>query len=182
MRTFVIAVLLLFAGSSFAAEDQDKVYRYTDSQGVVHYTDKPPSKDAQPTKLPKIQTFKSTNPPKDFAYSDSSPAKTKFSINIESPSPDQTYHEVAPVVNVSVSIMPGLVGGHGLIFYVDGVPKNDAPSFNTSLALSGLERGSHTIDVSLVDAKRAEQAHASVTVHLQQPSINSPTHAPKPKS
>lgn len=172
MRKILFIAISLIAASALAENDKDKVYRYTDDKGVVHYTDKPPSKDAKPAQLPKIQTFKSGQPPKGISFSDAPAANVpQFSIAFDSPSPDQTYREFGVAVDVSVNIMPGLIGGYGLMYRVDGEPLNDAPSFSTTMSLPGLERGSHVISVSLVDAKRREQAAASVTVHMKPPTV-----------
>lgn len=167
------AILFLLCACTAAlasAADGDKVYRYTDDKGVVHYTDKAPSKEAKPTELPKLQTFKAGAPPKNISFSDG-PAggAPKFSLSFDSPSPEQTYRDPGASVEVAVSVMPGLIGGHGLIYSVDGTPINDAPSFSTTMSIPGLERGSHIVSVSLVDAKRREQARASVTVHMKPP-------------
>lgn len=168
MRTSLPLLLLLTALPSLLMAAQ--VYRYTDAQGVVHYTDKPPSKDAAPTTLPPIQTFKSSAAAKEIQAIEKKAAVKNFSLSIESPTPDQNYREPNPDVSVSVRVMPGLVGGHGLLYYVDGTLQNEAPSFSTQYTVQGLERGSHTIDVALVNAKREEQARSSVTVHVKQPS------------
>lgn len=154
-----------------------QVYRYTDDKGVVHYTDKPPSKDATPTSLPPIQTFKSTATPKEIQAIEKKAVAKNFSLSIESPTPDQNYREPDPNVVVSVRVMPGLVGGHGLLYFVDGKLQNEAPSSSTQYTVGGLERGSHTIEVSLVNAAREEQARTAVTVHVKQPSA-----IPKPPS
>lgn len=165
-----ILPLLLLLLSLPTLSQAGQVYRYTDDKGVVHYTDKPPSKDAAPTALPPIQTFKSNNVVKEIQAVEKKAAVKNFSLSIESPTPDQNYREPNPDVSVSVRVMPGLVGGHGLLYYVDGKLQDEAPSFNTQHTVQGLERGSHTIDVSLVNALREEQARTSVTVHVKSPS------------
>lgn len=168
MRTTTILMLLgLLAGSAHA---QDEVYRYTDNKGIVHYTDKQPSKDAKPVNLPKLQTYPSGHVPKTFDPSTKA-AAPKFTIAFDSPSPEETYRDAGATVNASVSIMPGLVGGFGLLYTVDGKPLNDAPSFTTSISVPGLERGSHVIGASLVDAKRQSLAQASVTIHIKPPTV-----------
>lgn len=171
MRSLATLLLVLIAANSFAAES-DQVYRYTDAKGVVHYTDKPTTKDAKPVNLPKIQTFRAGKPPKEISFSDKpGGGATAFSIAFDSPSPEQTYRDAGGSIGVSVSVMPGLIGGYGLLYAVDGTPFNEAPSFSTSVSIPGLERGSHTITATLVDAKRQQQAQASVTVHIKPPTV-----------
>jgi hypothetical protein len=170
MRIVLPWILMLYAATATAA-DGDAVYRYTDSKGIVHYTDKPPEKNAKPVNLPKLQTIPARDVTKGLDPAKGKTETTKFSLSFDSPTPEQTFREVGATVPVSVSVMPGLIGGYGLMYTVDGKPINDAPSFSTSIAIPGLERGSHVISVALVDAKRKPQATATVTVHMKPPMV-----------
>lgn len=161
-------LLLLLLATTVTAED--KVYRYVDANGVIHYTDKPPSKGAKPVKLPKLQTFSGgTGAPAPAPDASPLPVAPQFSLAINSPTPDQTFRGTGTTVNVTVSILPALVSGYGLIYYLDGTPQNDTPITQTSHTLSGLERGSHDITVALVGPKGEEVARSSVTVYMKQP-------------
>lgn len=171
MRKWILAALLGGAAMMVHATEDDTVYRHTDQQGVVIYSDKPLTQSSKPVNLPKLQTFSSNKPLKDFKFSEPAAAAPQFSIAFDSPTPNQNYHVPNAAVDVSVSVMPGLIGGYGLMYTVDGKPLNDAPSFSTSVSIPSLERGSHTIGVSLVDATRKPQASASVTVHMKPPTV-----------
>ena len=163
-----ILLLILLAGAAQATE----VYRYTDENGVTHYTDKAPSKDAAPAKLPALQTMPSLSGKVNTSTSSASAPKVfvpDFSLSISSPTPEQTFRNPGEAVEVSVSVMPGLAAGYGLIYSVDGSAQNPDPTLSTSLSLPGLERGSHSIGVALVDAQGNEVASSSVTVHMKPP-------------
>lgn len=169
LMTILSMFLLVFAASGMA---EDKVYRYTDANGVVHYTDKPPSKDAKPTKLPKLQTFGSAPPPSfdlSTAKAGPAPAAPEFSVAFDSPSPDQTYREPGSVVDVSVTVSPGLAEGFGILFYLDGVPLSDIPGPSTRFSVPGLERGSHSIEAAVVSPQGLEVARSSISVHMKPP-------------
>jgi hypothetical protein len=170
MRNPLITALLMLAGAATAA-DGDKVYRYTDANGVVHYTDKPPEKNAKPVNLPRLQTIPRSDVSKSLGATGGGREVTQFTVAFDSPTPDQVFREPGAAVPVSVNVMPGLIGGYGLLYSVNGKPINEAPSFSTSVAVPGLERGSHVITVALVDAKRTPQAQASVTVHMKPPTV-----------
>ncbi|HUP91754.1 MAG TPA: DUF4124 domain-containing protein [Solimonas sp.] len=175
MRALMLCLLLL-AALPAAAE----VYRYTDEKGVIHYTDKPPSKDAKPAKLPPLQSIPGGMPASPPASAvASAPAATatatRFSVNITSPTPDETLRDPSSPVSIAVSVMPGLVGGYGLIYYVDGEPRNSSPVGDTSMSVSGLERGEHLLAVAIVDNAGREVARSpAVVVHLKQPSLPAP--------
>lgn len=171
MRPFVFASLLLLCAGTAGAED--KVYRYVDDKGVVHYTDKPPTKEAKPVELPKLQTFKgggtSSSTAKKKTEEVKIPAMPAFTLSINSPTPDETLRDAARSVTVSVSILPALVGGYGLNYKLDGQTQNNQPLAQTSYALEGIERGSHEISVDLVDADGKVVTSSSVTVHSKPP-------------
>ena len=168
----VVCLLLLVATSAFA---EDQVYRYVGPDGAIHYTDKPPDKQAKPVQLPPLQTFKSTGTPTSGSAPASEPAKPagtpSFSLSIDSPAAEETFREVNPDINISVSVLPGLVNGYGLIYAVDGQPQNEEPVSQTSYVVSGLERGSHTLSVSLVNARGETLDTQSVTVHMKPPVV-----------
>ena len=167
-----LTCLLLLTTLSASAED--KVYRYVAPNGAIHYTDKPPDKNAKPVELPPLQTFKSTRGTSSAPTSSSTDTPLpppQFSLAIDSPTPEQTYREVAPQITLSVSILPGLISGYGLVYAVDGVVQNEEPIGQTSYIVTGLDRGSHTLSATLVNSRGIEVASSSVTVHLKPPVV-----------
>lgn len=159
-----------------------QVYRYTDDKGVVHYTDKPPVEGAKPVQLPPVQTYGAAQPPPGFFGDAPAAAKpampaSRFGVSITSPTPEETYRDGSVPIEVAVSVMPGLVAGFGLVYYVDGAAQNPEPLMQTTFALPGLERGSHLLEVALVDADGREAARsAPITVHMKPPVV-----VPRPK-
>lgn len=154
-----------------------EVYRYVDEKGVVHYSDQPPTRDAKPVQLPPLQTYKPGQgpPPEIFAADKSPPAKAKapparFSISISSPTPGETIRASGDELSVSVKVMPGLASGFGLVYYLDGAAYNAEPLMQPSLALRGVYRGEHQLQVALIDPDGREVARSpSVTVFMKQP-------------
>ncbi|HUS24559.1 MAG TPA: DUF4124 domain-containing protein [Candidatus Binatia bacterium] len=183
-RTLLSLLPLLLAASLAQAQtvppaepkappSKDKVYKWTDAQGVIHYTDKPPTKDATPAKLPPLQSYDGRSvpvvPPSTPAAR--APAAADVArVQIVSPPADEVYRDPETVVPVAVVVTPGLEDGRLLRYYVDGTPRGKA-SAETSDSISGLERGSHDIAVALVDASGRELARSSVTVHLMPPTV-----------
>lgn len=163
----LLSLLLLSLPLSLAAQ----VYRYVDEKGVVHYSDKAPSKDAKPIVLPKLQTVPALAPTAPSS-SESSPAAAQrsYKVAITSPVPDQTYRDPGASITVSASVTPELADGDALMFYVDGAPAGSAGRGSNGFTLSGLERGEHSIAAAVVDADGRELVRsASVRVHLLLP-------------
>lgn len=161
----LICLLCLGLSAPVAAE----IYRYVDANGVVHYTDKPPRKDAQPIELPPLQSSGEGVMPQLSAP----PPKVErpvFRLSVTSPSPDETFRDPSGVVNFSVSILPGLVSGYGLVYYLDGVAQNPEPTPQTRFTYAGLERGSHVLAAALIGPDGREVARSeALTVHLKPP-------------
>ena len=192
MRTLALFLALAFPAGLLAQEAapppppakpaaKDQVYKWVDKDGVVHYSSQPPTDNARPAKLPPLQTYKGgTNPnlskfakPAAGSAAASAPAAggTSF-IEVVTPSHDETFRGGERVVPVAVVVTPQLVEGQKLIYLLDGTPAS-APTTDTSFALTGVERGSHTVSVALVDALGETVAtSAGVSFHMKPPTAD----------
>lgn len=174
MRLF-LSLMILFASPDMASE----VYRHVDKDGVVHYTDKPPSKNAKPLNLPPIQVIgpieapQASRPPTSGGSSSSSSAVPRdLSVSIVSPTPDQTFRGDDRRLAVSVSLSADLPEGFGLFYLLDGSPQNRAATRQQSYTLSEVERGEHLVSVILVNARGTEVSRAGpVIVHMKPPTV-----------
>lgn len=154
---------------------QNQVYKWVDEQGVVHYTDKPPSDGAQPAKLPALQTYKEGTTPNLRKFDKPNAAATtegSAQLDIVTPAHDETFRE--RTVPVAVMVTPQLKAGQKLIYLLDGVPAS-APTTQTSYALTEVDRGTHTVSVTVVDeAGNQYGSSAPVTVHVKPPTVDKP--------
>ena len=160
-----IALVLLLAVAPAAAEE---VYKWVDKDGVVHYTDKPPSQNAKPAALPPLQTYPGNKLPDVGKLASPAPAAppAKLDVQIMTPAPDETIRGAEAMVSIAVVVSPGLSGGQRLVYRVDGQPLG-APTAATSQSVR-LERGSHSLTVAVVDESGQELARSpSVTVHMK---------------
>ncbi len=179
------------------APAKDRVYKWVDKDGVIHYGSQPPTKDATPVKLPPIQTFKGgTAPPNlnKFAKPGAAGAAAPGgAINVEvvTPSREETFRGGERVVPVAVMVTPQMGEGHKLIYLLDGTPASP-PTPDTSWALTNVERGSHTVSVTLLGAAGEELATSNpVTFYMHPPTVDqgaktpakpaTPPAKPKPK-
>lgn len=164
-------VLMLMLGLSTASVAKDEVYKWVDDKGVVHYTDKPPTEGAKPTKLPPLQTYKGgTVPPLNkFEKSAIKGTGNAAQIQVVTPSRDETFRGGERVVPVAVQVTPQLAEGQKLIYLLDGTPASP-PTTDTAFALTEVDRGSHIVSVSLVDASGEVIANSpGVQFHMKPP-------------
>jgi hypothetical protein len=162
-------VLMLALPLAAAAE----VYKWVDEKGVVHYTDKPPEDNAKPAKLPPLQTYKGGTVPDlqrfDKPVPGAAPAG-KAQIQVVTPSPDETFRGGERTVPVAVLVTPALTEGQKLVYLLDGQPS--PPTSDTSFAFTQVERGAHTVSVTLLDAAGQEVGRSqSVTFHMKPPIV-----------
>lgn len=183
MRPIATVLLLGFALTAGAAE----VWRWTDATGTVHYSDQPrpgavrisigensrPSGTDAVTEAPSWEdAFPGSERRSSREESNASFAYTR--CDVTSPQPDETLHGVQPV-NVSVEVEPALRSGHRLQVLMNGAPLADWPEGLTSYTIPEVFRGSHTLNVRVIDERGAVVcAGAPLTFHLRQQSILAP--------
>lgn len=173
----LFGVAIAFAGPAVATD----VYKTVDGDGVVHYTDQPPSRTAKPVVLPPIQVV---GPTRGSSISSSSPVTAAassgtdmtgaapLSVSILSPGPDETFRTDDRVLPVSVRMNQPLPEGYGLLYMLDGTAQNSKATRALNYSLEGVERGEHMVTVVTVDASGKEVARAApVIVHMKPPTV-----------
>jgi hypothetical protein len=107
-------------------------------------------------------------------------AQGRYSIAIVQPADDETVHDNQGNVGVQVAVSPGLAPGAGIVLLLDGQPV--AQETDATFLLSGVERGTHTLEAQVVDASGATLAASQpITFHMWQASRLFPSRKPKPK-
>ena len=149
IRIIVILLGLLAAGSVLA-----QAYKWTDADGVVHYSDRPqpgatevdlgkysaPQGNSLVRKpLPRRPDKTASDEPGVFRYT---------SLSIASPAAEETLWNIEAVLNVSVALSPALQSGHRLRVYFDGTPQDVS---GTSFQLQEVYRGAHNLQAEVVD-------------------------------
>ena len=179
------AVLLTLSAAAGATE----VYRHVDKDGVVHYSDQPPTKGARPAVLPPIQVV---GPVGGRPTPGSSPGTAvitdadltgaaPLSVSIMSPTPDQTLRRDDRLLPVSVRMNQPLPQGHGLLYLLDGTARNAEPTRALNFTFAGVERGEHLVAVATVDTNGREIARtAPVIVHMKPGSLPTQERPPAP--
>ncbi len=165
-RMIVLATLLMIATAASAT-----VYKWTDSDGTVHYSDQPQPGAEEVSTVP-IQTYRSSpasnrsrttrqNTPQGEAYT---------TLAFVSPANDATIRDNQGNVAVQLNIEPPLRNGHSIALSIDGDRQGQTVA-TTTFTLSNLERGTHQLQASIVDAQGSELISSGVlTVHMMRPS------------
>jgi len=162
----IVLLLALAAGIAQAG----KVYKYTLSNGDVVYSDKPPPADqAEEVVLQPLQGFSLPPAPplEDTTASREEPEATGYEeFKVTSPSNDQTIRDNGGNVSVSLSLSPGLRGGHSIDIMMDG--QSIGSGSGTSVTLTEVDRGTHTVQAAIKDGEGKEIARSnSVIFHLK---------------
>jgi len=157
MKASWFLIALLWAGSSAAA-----VYKWVDTEGVVHYGDSPPTTGAKPIDLPEVSRYQSRQLPTTSSPRTGAPAgafKGYDSLVISRPENDETVRSNEGLFTVSLALSPGLQGGHRLQLFLDG--RLVAENVGSSVQLKGVARGTHELTAVVVDEDGKEWVRSS---------------------
>jgi hypothetical protein len=163
-----LPTLLCFCVFAASAE----MYKWEDADGNIHYTDQPPTEQAEKLSLPPINSY---TPPEqrveeqDMAeiLPDEAPDLENIvyeKLTITSPKMNETIRNSDGTVPVAYTLTPGgaLKQGHQYQLMLDGRVEKGATS-----TLSNVDRGSHTIKVQIVNAAGVIQISSQAVIfHL----------------
>jgi hypothetical protein len=173
----VLASLAAFAGQAAV------IYKWTDAQGVVHYSDQ---------SVPGAQKIYTTSPAASGSGAPSSAnananaqapaspgaaAKQGYSIiAVTSPSAEQSFFGDEPI-GVALALDPSLKAGDTVTWHLNGQELADQGPGTTQFTLPHLDRGTYAIAATVTDPKSGQsQSTPSVTFYVRQPSALSPQH------
>ncbi len=164
-------LLLLVLGLTLALPGQAKIYKWKMPDGSIRYADKPQPGGTE-IKLPPLQTYTAPALPASRAKSEESGKQTQEykSFEVRTPGNNQVVRDNAGMVSIQIGLAPGLAAGHSIEILMDG--KSVGSGRGTSISLTNVDRGSHSIQASIKDESgKAIKKTASVTFHLKRGSI-----------
>lgn len=153
------------------------VYKWTDADGVIHYSDQPvPGAEkiviAGQSNLGTGAGAKAAGTP---AKKPTVAALGYSEFSIATPTPEQTFFGDEPI-GVRLNLVPALKEGQILAWHLSGQDLTDDTNA-TSFTLPHLDRGTYMISATLSDPQSgASQSTGSVTFYVRQPSVLSPQH------
>lgn len=170
MKTLSLILGLLLAMTPLHAQ----VYKWTDSEGRVHYTDKP-HPNAEKIILPDVQSF-STPPqapqqpvPEQDANAEKEP--DDYSLAITEPQNQATIRNNQGYLPVMVSVEPDLREDYKLQMIFDGQDLGN-PQESPMFTLNNVLRGSHTLRVKLLNPEGVVvETTEQVTIFMHRPRV-----------
>ena len=168
-------MLAAFAGNAAV------IYKWTDAQGVVHYSDQPVpgAERLEVGPAPRVGTFGEKPPPtanRTVAKPNPSKPADYTQFEISSPTPEQVYFGDEPV-SAHLTLDPGLLPNHSITWYLNGAQLTEQAIDAVNISLKQLARGAYTISASVSDAVTGESRTSdSVNFYVREPSALSPQH------
>lgn len=149
-----------------------EVYKWTDEFGKVHYSDQPNKMTDKPIDLPESMIYKAPAKPKfELDKPEEKPAyKFYETFKIVSPQNDGTVRSAPGNLSILMQVSPALRSNHSVVVMVDG--KEVAKGKSTSVSVSNIERGSHSLSAKIIDDNgRVVKSAAAVTFHMKRTAI-----------
>lgn len=173
----MLAALAAFAGHAAV------VYKWTDSDGVVHYSDQPvPGAEkiftsGSPAAAGSVASERSASPGQQTGPKKNVPPGLSYTqLAITSPAPEQTFFG-DEVIGVHLSAEPALKPDQIITWHLNGKQLDDVGPAATQFSLPHLDRGTYAIAATVTDPTTGESASTdSVTFYVRQPSSLSPQH------
>lgn len=190
MNTRTVLLLCgLCAAASQAATTTREMWVWKDANGVTHYEDKPTPGarkiqlvGSAPVPAPSPPLQPATTPP--AAAPEAKPSREYSSLEFVEPEKDAFFFGPDSEVTATLSILPGLMDGDELVWYLDGnrvEPATNAASYT----FKALPRGTHTVIAVIRGPDGEEKIRAlSRSFTVRQEAISNPRNvgpALKPK-
>jgi hypothetical protein len=164
--------------------DAAVVYKWTDGDGVVHYSDQPvPGAEKIVTSSSSSNGIAvgsargSPRGPPIAASGNKAASRLEYAaFAIESPAKEQVFFgdEIVPV---RLRLDPDLKANQTIGWYLNGSPLTDQAPTSRAFTLQSLSRGTYQISATLTDTVTGEtQNSEGVTFFVRQPSELSPQH------
>lgn len=148
-----------------------QIYKWTDSSGDVHFSDKP-HPGAEEIELPKVQTYSAPQVPVAETTPEpitKAPPEAYEKINIIQPEDQATIRNTEGYVSIIAELDPPLQKGDKIQIIFDGAALGK-PQDTTVIALRDINRGSHTLAVQVVSPKgKVLNTSSTITIFMMQP-------------
>ena len=146
-RRSIFILLGVLAATAVLADD---AWKWTDEDGVVHYSDVP-VEGAVPVNLSEFSKktgARISNGRTNAAPNEPEEELAYDSITIASPGDEETLWNIEGLLNVNVAVSPELQQGHRIRIYFDGAARDVG---GTSFQILDAYRGTHSLQAEIVD-------------------------------
>ncbi|WP_372881773.1 DUF4124 domain-containing protein [Psychromonas sp.] len=181
-KTLLSLAALIFLFSSINTSAESKIYHWIDADGKIHYADTAtPGTEEIHLDNGNVVNINSNAP--DTATEAAALEETasvaealqeslvKYRATITSPADDSPLRSNDGTINIQVQTVPEKKATHKLQLVLDGRPLG-SPQISSTIRASNIERGTHQIQVQLLDEQGNIVALTQVvTIHLQRASV-----------
>ena len=173
----MLASLAAFAGQAAV------VYKWTDSDGVVHFSDQPVpgaekifTASGSSTGGGSVSSARQANPVAPSPRRNAATGLGYTQLSITSPVPDQTFFG-DDVISAHLALDPSLKPGQTVTWHLNGKQLDDQLPTATQITLPHLDRGTYAIAATVTDPATGESASTdSVNFFVRQPTELGPQH------
>ena len=179
------SVLFTLMSLACAVAMYTTVYKWVDENGITHYSDQP-HENAQKVQVQEPQTYSAPPLPRPAVAAPKAapagPAGAYQRCALTQPANDETFMNAYSVA-ASVRLEPAQRPGDQILIMLDGQRIVGLPTTGTQFTISPVERGEHSLQALVQDSSGQVVCRTgSVTFHVHQPSVQSPTNPARPKS
>ena len=177
MKTRILVLgSCLLAFASHAQEAKKELWKWTDANGVVHYSDVPgPGATKVDLHVTEAATAPAVAPTPAPASAKAVPAKPPAaatvnytSLEIWQPESGASFFEADATVNVRIRSEPGVSTDDRLLLFLDG-KLVDGSENAIDYSLANLERGAHSVTAQVIDVNGKEKIRSQpVVFHIKQ--------------
>jgi len=171
-KTCLLLAILAFTASGFADEEK-KIYKYTDENGITHYTETPPDENYKEADLPPLSIVPSrkvttTTTNSDETIDDDSATEVKVFELLEPVNEQNIWGSGGKVTGRASALSDAQKSIHQIQFVIDG--KKQAPSDESTQVFEGIFRGEHKIKALLINkfSKKTIQETDTVIFYMHQ--------------
>lgn len=153
-----------------------KVYKWTDENGEIQYSDKP-HEGAETVKIQKSSTYTPAPVPtgeESLGEGTATTDGTYEAFAIAEPENNKTIRSNEGIISISFFVQPALQEGHKIVLFLDG-QKMQGEHASTRLSIRQVERGTHTLRAQLLGEEGDVLASTkSVVIHLRKEALSEP--------
>ncbi len=177
MKNYWVLIGLSVTLVATGAEEKKKIYKYTDENGVTHYTENKPNDDYQEADLPQLSVVPSapvkSTPRTEQGGSNQTSTKSKKvadkPLKILAPVDQENLWGTGGKLTAKVpALSKSQQDKYAYQFVIDG--KKQKPSGKSTQVFSDIYRGEHKVKVNLINkfSKEVIKSSPTITVYVHQ--------------
>ncbi|MCD9499779.1 DUF4124 domain-containing protein [Photobacterium carnosum] len=188
MKLINLVSMLLLTTAASAAVATTTIYSWTDDNGVVHFSDTPGTQQANTVELSVTEVQQNIQTTVIDSYQADNIELISITTDIEPPLPAATVSLLAPVHQQTIRSNDGDIKVRAVSnrklnkklqaqLVIDG-KVNGTPQTDLTWQLTNIDRGSHQIQIQLLNNGKILASSESITVYLHRVSQARPKNSP----